>query len=158
MIHYKWGKVGKSGGNTMFIGEYRYSIDEKGRLFLPSEMREDLGMEVIVNRGIEKCLYIYPLSEWEKIVSKLSTLSFTKKTNREFNRMFLSGAYKREIDTKGRINLDKNLMEYANLSRECIIIGVGERLEIWDREEWNRYYQERQSVLEEISEGIEFDI
>jgi MraZ protein len=142
----------------MFIGEFHYNIDDKGRLFLPSEMRNDLGIEVIINRGIEKCLYVYPLPEWEKIVEKLSTLSFTKKTNREFNRMFLSGAYKREIDSKGRVNLDKNLMDYANLNRECVIIGVGERLEIWDKAEWDRYYNERQSVLEEISEGIEFDI
>ena len=142
----------------MFIGEYNYSIDEKGRLFLPSEMRIELGLEIVVNRGIEKCLYVYPLSEWEKIVNKLSSLSFTKKSNREFSRLFLSGAYQREIDTKGRINLDKKLMDYANLSKECVIIGVGERLEIWDSEEWKKYYLERQTVLEEISEGIEFDI
>ncbi|HEY8395604.1 MAG TPA: division/cell wall cluster transcriptional repressor MraZ, partial [Bacilli bacterium] len=103
-------------------------------------------------------LYVYPLDEWEKILKKLSTLSFTKKSNREFSRMFLSGAYKREIDGKGRINLDKNLMEYAGLQKECVIIGVGERLELWDKAEWERYYDERRSVLEEISEGIEFDI
>lgn len=142
----------------MFIGEYHYNIDEKGRLFLPSEMRTDFGTEVIINRGIEKCLYVYPLDEWEKIVSKLSTLSFTKKSNREFNRLFLSGAYKREIDSKGRINLEKSLIDYAGLKRECVIIGVGDRLELWDKSEWERYYGERQSVLEEISEGIEFDI
>lgn len=142
----------------MFIGEYHYSIDDKGRLFLPSEMRIELGLEIVVNRGIEKCLYVYPLSEWEKIVNKLSSLSFTKKSNREFSRLFLSGAYQREIDTKGRINLDKKLMDYANLSKDCVIIGVGERLEIWDSEEWKKYYLERQTVLEEISEGIEFDI
>lgn len=142
----------------MFIGEYHYSIDDKGRLFLPSEMRIELGLEIVVNRGIEKCLYVYPLSEWEKIVNKLSSLSFTKKSNREFSRLFLSGAYRREIDTKGRINLDKKLMDYANLSKDCVIIGVGERLEIWDSEEWKKYYLERQTVLEEISEGIEFDI
>lgn len=71
--------------------------------------------------------------------------------------MFLSGAYKREIDAKGRINLDKNLIEYAGLQRECVIIGVGERLELWDKQEWERYYDERRHLLEEISEGIDFD-
>ncbi|MFY9422655.1 MAG: division/cell wall cluster transcriptional repressor MraZ [Acholeplasmataceae bacterium] len=141
----------------MLIGEFHYNIDEKGRLFLPSELRTELGSEVVINRGIEKCLYVYPMEEWEKILQKLSTLSFTKKSNREFSRMFLSGAYKREIDAKGRINLDKNLIEYAGLQRECVIIGVGERLELWDKQEWERYYEERRHLLEEISEGIDFD-
>ena len=141
----------------MLIGEYHYSIDVIGRLYIPSELRNELGSEVVINRGIEKCLYVYPMEEWEKILQKLSTLSFTKKSNREFSRMFLSGAYKREIDAKGRINLDKNLIEYAGLQRECVIIGVGERLELLDKQEWERYYDERRHLLEEISEGIDFD-
>lgn len=142
----------------MFIGEYHFNIDEKGRLFLPSEIRKDLGLEIIVNRGIEKCLYVYPLEEWDKIVQKLSALSFTKRTNREFSRLFLSGAFQREIDSKGRVNLDNNLIEYAKIKKECVILGVGQRLEIWDQEEWNNYYNNRQSVLDEISEEIELDI
>lgn len=141
----------------MFIGEYHFNIDEKGRLFLPSDYRKDLGLEVIVNRGIEKCLYIYPQGAWDVIVEKLTTLSFTKKANREFSRMFLSGAFNKEIDSKGRINIDNILRDYANLKKECVILGVGERIEIWDKEEWVSYYNERQSVLDEISEGIEFD-
>ena len=142
----------------MFIGEYHFNIDEKGRLFLPSDYRKDLSLEIIVNRGIEKCLYIYPLGAWDAIVNKLASLSFTKKANREFNRMFLSGAFKKEIDSKGRINIDNILIEYANLKKECVIIGVGERIEIWDKEEWFNYYSERKSVLDEISEEIEFDM
>ena len=142
----------------MFIGEYHFNIDEKGRLFLPIDYRKDLGLEVIINRGIEKCLYIYPQEAWDVIVEKLATLSFTKKANREFSRMFLSGAFKKEIDSKGRINLDNILIEYANLKKECVILGVGERIEIWDKEEWVSYFNDRQSVLDEISEGIEFDI
>jgi len=141
----------------MLIGEFRYNIDDKGRLFIPSEFREELGAEVVINRGIEKCLYVYPMGEWEVILKKLSTLSFTKKSNREFSRMFLSGAYRREIDSKGRINLEKSLMEYAGLQTEVVIIGVGERLELWDKQEWERYYNERLHLLEEISEGIDFD-
>lgn len=142
----------------MFIGEYHFNIDEKGRLFLPSDHRKILGFEVVVNRGIEKCLYVYPTEEWNNIVEKLSTLSFTKKANREFSRMFLSGAYKNEIDSKGRININNLLIEYANIKKECVILGVGDRIEIWDKEEWDKYYNERQSILDEISEGIEFDI
>lgn len=142
----------------MFIGEYHFNIDEKGRLFLPSDYRKDLGSEVVVNRGIEKCLYIYPIAAWNTIVEKLSSLTFTKRANREFSRMFLSGAFKKEIDSKGRINIDNLLLDYANIKKECVILGVGERIEIWDKDEWVKYFEERQYVLDEISEGIDFDL
>jgi len=142
----------------MFIGEYRFNIDDKGRLFIPSELRKDLGEDIVINRGIEKCLYVYPINEWNIIVEKLSTLSFTKRTNREFSRMFLSGAFKREIDSKGRINIDNILIDYAGLTKECVVIGVGQRLEVWDKQAWEKYYNDRQSILDEISEEIEFDI
>lgn len=142
----------------MLIGEYHYNIDEKGRLFMPSEMRKDLGLTVIVNRGIEKCLYLYPEAAWDNIAEKLAALSFTKRINREFNRLFLSGAYRREIDSKGRINIDGLLLEYAGMTKECVILGVGERIEIWDKAEWEHYYQARRQLLDEISEDIDFDI
>lgn len=142
----------------MFIGEFHLNIDDKGRLFIPSEFRKILGEEIVINRGIEQCIYVYPTLAWSKIVSKLSSLSFTKKTNREFNRMFLSGAFMRSIDSKGRINVENILIEYAGISKECIILGVGERLEIWDKNIWTNYYNERKAVLEDISEQIEFDI
>lgn len=149
-----WGEV----ESIMFIGEYHYTIDEKGRLFIPSEMRRDLGMTVIVTRGIEKCLYLYPEAAWNGITEKLASLSFTKKTNREFNRLFLSGAYRREIDSKGRINIESLLLDYSGLTKECVILGVGERIEIWDKAEWERYYAERRELLEDISEEIDFDL
>ena len=142
----------------MFIGEFHFNIDEKGRLFLPSELRKGLGEEVIVARGIEKCLYVYPTDAWNVMVEKISNLSFTKKNNREFSRMFLSGAYQREIDSKGRINLDSILIEYSGLKKDCVILGVGQRLEIWDKEAWIKYYSDRQSVIDSISEEIELDI
>lgn len=142
----------------MFIGEYHYNIDEKGRLFIPSEMRKDLGVTVIVNRGIEKCLFLYPERAWNDITAKLSKLSFTKRTNREFNRLFLSGAYRRDIDSKGRINIDELLIQYSALTKECVIIGAGERIEIWDKTIWEEYYNKRQALLDEISEEIDFDI
>lgn len=142
----------------MFIGEFHLNIDEKGRIFLPSEYRKDLGEKVIVARGIESCLYLYPVVEWEKISDKLSSLSFTKKNNREFSRLFLSGAFQKEVDNKGRINLDQILINYSHLQKECVIIGVGSRIEIWDKLEWQKYYLDRQSVIDSISEEIELDI
>ena len=142
----------------MFIGEFHFNIDDKGRLFIPSDLRKDLGIEVVVARGIEACLYVYPLEAWKVIADKLSSLSFTKKNNREFSRLFLSGAYQKDIDTKGRINLDQLLIDYAHLHKECVIIGVGSRIEIWDKAESQKYYLDRQSVIDTISEEIELDI
>lgn len=141
----------------MFIGEYHFNLDDKNRIFIPTEFRSLLKDKLIINRGIERCLFVYPNDEWNKVVNKLNTLSFTKKVNREFSRMFMSGAYYKEMDSQGRVTIDKLLVEYAGLSKECVIIGVGERIEIWDKKAWLEYYQERQATLDEISERINFD-
>ena len=141
----------------MFIGEYHFNLDDKNRIFIPTEFRSLLKDKLIINRGIERCLFVYPTDEWNKVVNKLNTLSFTKKVNREFSRMFMSGAYNKEMDSQGRVTIDKLLVEYAGLSKECVIIGVGERIEIWDKKAWLEYYQERQATLDEISERIDFD-
>lgn len=140
----------------MFIGEYQYNLDEKGRLFVPVNYKNEIGAKLIVARGIEKCLYIYTINEWERLISKISDLSFTKKSNREFSRMFLSGAYEYEIDSKGRINLDARLLSHAELKKECIILGAGSRIEIWSKEVWEKYYQEHEEIIEEISEELDF--
>jgi MraZ protein len=154
--------VGRSGEKwrkekTMFIGEYHFNLDDKNRIFIPTEFRSLLKDKLIINRGIERCLFVYPNDEWNKVVNKLNTLSFTKKVNREFSRMFMSGAYYKEMDSQGRVTIDKLLVEYAGLNKECVIIGVGERIEIWDKKAWLEYYQERQATLDEISERIDFD-
>ncbi|HHV14263.1 MAG TPA: division/cell wall cluster transcriptional repressor MraZ [Acholeplasmataceae bacterium] len=141
----------------MFIGEYHFNLDDKNRIFIPTEFRSLLKDKLIINRGIERCLFVYPNDEWNKVVNKLNTLSFTKKVNREFSRMFMSGAYYKEMDSQGRVTIDKLLVEYAGLNKECVIIGVGERIEIWDKKAWLEYYQERQATLDEISERIDFD-
>lgn len=140
----------------MFIGEYQYNLDDKGRISVPTVYREDLGEKIVIVKGLEKCLYMYTISDWEVLVEKISTLSFTKKSNREFSRMFLSGAYLHDVDSKGRINLDSNLMLHAKLLKECVFIGSGNRIEIWDKEAWNNYYQEHEQLIEDISEELDF--
>lgn len=142
----------------MFIGEYRYNLDDKGRLAIPNDFRQKLGEKIIISRGIEQCLFVYSLEDWEKLVEKITKLSFTKKSHREFSRMFLSGAYQKDIDSKGRTNIDNNLLNYAGLVKECVIIGVGERIEIWDRTKWENYYLDHQNILDEISEEIDLDV
>lgn len=140
----------------MFIGEYQYNLDDKGRLFIPVTYKNEIGGKLIVARGIEKCLYIYTMTEWEKLISKISDLSFTKKSNREFSRMFLSGAFEYEIDSKGRVNLDSKLLTHASLKKECILLGAGSRIEIWSKDVWDNYYNEHEEIIEEISEELDF--
>jgi len=139
----------------MFIGQFNYNIDDKGRITLPTAYRNKYEDMVVAVKGLETCIYIYSLSEWEKLASKIADLAFTKKNNREFSRIFLSGAYEAEIDTKGRINLDTLLIEHAKLNKECVIIGAGNRVEIWDKSIWQDYYNEREQQIEEISEDLD---
>lgn len=138
----------------MLLGEYHHSIDEKNRLVIPSKYRDILINNSIITRGIEKCLYIYPNEEWERIVSKLNTLPFTKKDARSFMRFFYSGATALEFDKSGRINIPSTLISYANIKKECIIIGVNDHLEIWSEELYDKFLSENIDNLENISENL----
>jgi len=121
----------------MLMGEYHHNLDEKKRLIIPSKFREEIGEKFVVTRGLDGCLFVYSLSEWEKIINKLKTLPFTKKDARSFMRFFLSAASICEFDKQGRINLLNSLIEYAKIQKECVIIGVNDRLEIWALERFN---------------------
>lgn len=145
---------GEKWGITMLMGEYHHTIDEKGRLILPSKFREDLGSEFVVTRGLEECLFVYPKIEWEKITQKLKNLPFTKKDARSFMRFFLSGATATVFDKQGRINITSSLISYADLKKECVIIGVGDRLEIWSLEKWDAFYDNNKNVLSDIAENL----
>ena len=138
----------------MLIGEYHHSIDEKGRLIIPSKFREDIGNSFVVTRGLDGCLFVYSLIEWEKIVSKLKKLPFTKKDARIFMRFLLAGATVCEFDKQGRINLVNSLIEYADLKKECVIIGVNDRLEIWSLDKYNNLMNENFDKLDDISENL----
>src|SRR5574344_2013891 len=105
----------------MLIGEYHHNIDEKGRLIIPSKFREDIGNQFVITRGLDGCLFVYSMVEWDKIVAKLKTLPFTKKDARAFSRFFLSGATICELDKQGRINLVNSLIDYAGIKKECAI-------------------------------------
>ncbi len=138
----------------MLIGEYHHNIDEKGRLIIPAKFREEIGNNFVVTRGLDGCLFVYSLCEWEKIVSKLKTLPFTKKNARIFNRFLLSSATVCEFDKQGRINLVNSLIEYAGIKKECTIIGVNDRLEIWALDKFNNLMAENVSELDKISENL----
>ena len=138
----------------MFMGEFHHNIDEKNRLIIPSKFRNELGNKFIVTRGIEKCLFIYSLDEWNKIVDKLKELPFTRKDARTFMRMFLSGATECELDNNGRINIPNPLKEYANIKKEVVVIGVNERLEIWSNEGFDDFFNDNFDNFDEIAEGL----
>ena len=138
----------------MFMGEYHHSIDEKGRIIIPSKFRDNLGEKFIVTRGLENCLFLYPEHSWNKIVDKLSTLPFTKKDARNFSRFFLSGATVVEFDKQGRINIATPLISYANLKKECVVVGVGDRLEIWSENDGNSFFDSNKDSMSEIAENL----
>lgn len=138
----------------MFMGEYHHNIDEKNRLIIPSKFREELGSKFIVTRGLENCLFVYSLVEWEKIVNNLKSLPFTKKDARNFTRFFLSGATECEFDRTGRICISSPLVAYADLAHECVIIGANDRLEIWSSENWEKFFTENESTFADIAENL----
>ncbi|MBQ7789737.1 MAG: division/cell wall cluster transcriptional repressor MraZ [Bacilli bacterium] len=138
----------------MLMGEFHHNIDDKGRLIIPSKFRSELGERFIITKGLDKCLFVYSMNEWNKIIEKLSNLQFTKKNVRAFERAFIGGASTIEFDRQGRINITSPLVHYANISKECVIIGVNERLEIWSKEEFEKYMKENEESLEEITEDL----
>ena len=138
----------------MFIGEYEHSVDAKGRVIMPAKLREDIGEKFIVTKGLDGCLFAYSITEWTNFEDKLKKLPLTNKNARDFVRFFLSGAVECEIDKQGRFLIPGNLREYATLEKEIIIIGVGTRIEIWNKEEWKKYSSDENISADEIAENM----
>lgn len=137
----------------MFMGEYNHTIDDKGRLTIPAKIREQLGTNFIVTRGLDNCLFIYPMNEWENVINKYRELPNTKDA-RNFMRFFLSGATINEFDKQGRINIANSLIKYANLTKDCVIIGVNDRLEIWDKENWDNFIITNEKTITEVADKL----
>ena len=142
----------------MFIGEFHHSIDAKGRLIMPAKFREQLNECCVITRGIDQCLFIYPIEEWKILLEKVNGLPVNRKDARQFLRFFLSGACECEFDKQGRINLSTPLMNYAGLSKDCVIIGVSNRIEIWEKEKWTHYFDFSVDSILDIAENIGFDL
>jgi len=138
----------------MLMGEFHHNIDDKGRLIIPSKFRYELGEKFVVTRGLDSCLFVFSLDEWTKYTAKLKTLPFTKKDARAFSRFFLSGATECEFDRQGRINITSPLVSYADLTKECVIIGANDRLEIWSSEGWKKYLEINEDNIADIAENL----
>ncbi len=138
---------------VMFMGEYHQKIDEKGRLTIPAKLRSELGDNFIVTRGLDGCLFIYKKETWEKIINNYQELPNVKEA-RNFMRFFLSGATNLEFDKQGRINISQPLIKYADLSKDTIIIGVGDRLEIWSNDRWEKLLTENEDNFSEMADNL----
>ena len=138
----------------MFMGEYHHTIDDKGRIIIPAKFREELGDVFIITRGIENCLFVYSMESWNRITDKLNSLPFTKKDARNFVRFFMSGATNVELDKQGRVNVTAPLVQYANLVKDCVVIGTGDRLEIWSQESWDDFFNSTKDSMSDIAENL----
>ncbi len=138
----------------MFMGEYHHNIDDKARIVLPSKFRDELSNTFVITRGLEGCLFIYSKEEWDKLVSKLKTLPFTKKDARAFLRFFLSGATEVTFDKQGRVAVPSPLAKYASLKKECVVIGVNDRIELWSEDSFNEYFSNYEDNISDLSETL----
>ena len=134
----------------MLMGEYNHALDAKGRIIIPSRLREELGEHFVVCKGMDGCLFAFPMEGWEKLVGKLQALPLTNKAARKFSRYFLAGAADVEPDKQGRALLPQTLREAAHLEKDVVLCGVGDRLEIWSRDAWTA--ESHYENIDELSE------
>ncbi|GAB3262848.1 division/cell wall cluster transcriptional repressor MraZ [Kineosporia babensis] len=138
----------------MFLGTHTPRLDDKGRLILPAKFREQLEAGVIVTRGQERCLYVFPVDEFSRIAGQLRQAPVTSKQARDYLRVFLSGASDEAVDKQGRVTIPAMLRTYAGLNRDCAVIGAGERIEIWDLAAWESYLSEQEQAFAEQAEEV----
>lgn len=138
----------------MLIGEYEHSLDDKGRVIMPVKLRSDIGERFIITKGLDGCLFVFSQIEWSNFEAKLKELPLTNKTARDFVRFFLSGATECELDKQGRFLIVNNLREYADITKEVVIIGVGTRLEIWNKNKWKDYNSDDNISADELAENM----
>ncbi len=138
----------------MFIGEYKHSIDDKGRMAVPAKFRPDLSHAAVVTRGLDHCLYVFTQGEWELMAQKIKALPMTNANARAFQRLMLAGATEVEFDGQGRVLLPEYLRTYAGLKKQAVIAGVYSRLEIWDEDAWGAYKAKTEAASDEIAEHL----
>jgi MraZ protein len=138
----------------MLIGEYKHTLDPKKRLSIPSKWREDLGKTLIVTRGLDNCLFVYPQTQWQRITQKVSELPLGQADTRSFNRFFLSGAVEVEVDTVGRILVPDFLKDFAGLQTKVVLAGIYDRVEIWAENKWEDYKRRIEGQADQLAEKL----
>jgi len=142
----------------MFYGEYEHSLDNKGRIIIPSKfrmaMKENYVEKFFITRGLDECLFMFPQDEWKSQEAKFRNMPFTKKDARRFNRLFFSGAVDVVPDKQGRIMIPKYLKDYAQIKKDIMTVGVSNRIEIWSKEKWGEFYTSSKESFEDIAEKL----
>lgn len=138
----------------MFIGEFKHTIDDKGRVSLPAKFRAALASGCVITRGLDRCLWVYPVDEWQNLAEKIAALPITQKNARSFSRLMLAGAIDTKPDRVGRVNLPAYLRSYAELKKEVVVVGIYNRIEIWPTEEWENFKKEMEDNGSEVAENL----
>jgi len=138
----------------MFIGEYKYNLDDKNRLALPSKFRALFTSGAVITKGLDNCLFIYTDKEWKKLADKLASLPFSQAKSRAFSRMMLAGAMDVNLDKQGRIILPDYLKGFASLDKKVVVAGLYNRLEVWDEKMWSKYQRTSEKDSNQIAEGL----
>lgn len=138
----------------MFIGEYTYSIDEKKRLAVPLKFRELLGKKAVITRGLDQCLFLYPMKEWESLAERISKLPLAQADARGFGRLMLTGAMEVTFDALGRIIVPDFLKAYASLGKRVVVAGLYNRVEVWDEKKWTDYKQKAEQEAGDMAERL----
>ena len=139
----------------MLMGEYQHKMDNKGRVIIPAKFRDELGDKFVATRGLDNCLFIYPMEEWSVLEEKLSSLPITSKNARTFTRFFFSGATECELDKQGRMSIPVNLREFASLEKQIVIIGLSSRIELWAQSNWDQYLDSAEDSSDDIAAAME---
>jgi len=138
----------------MFIGEYNYTIDPKGRIAIPSKLRKTLSKGAVITRGLDNCLFIFSLKDWQQVAEKIKGLPLSQANSRAFSRLMLAGAMDVRLDTQGRILVPDYLRKYAGLNKKIVLAGVYNRLEVWDEKEWEKYKKRTEKESGDIAERL----
>jgi MraZ protein len=138
----------------MFLGTHEPKLDEKGRLILPAKFREELATGLVITKGQERCLYVFPQGEFVNITETLRQAPVTQKAARDYSRVMFAGAHDEIPDRQGRVTIPQSLREYASLEKECVVIGANTRVEIWDSKAWNEYLADREKNFADVSEEV----
>ena len=138
----------------MLIGEYTHTIDTKGRMIMPAKLKDDIGENFVITKGLDGCLFVYSKAEWKNFEDKLRSFPLTNKDARALVRFFLAGAIECEIDKQGRFLISSNLREFASLEKDVVIIGVLDKIEIWSKDKWLEYSNKENLEVDEIAEKI----
>lgn len=138
----------------MMMGEFSHALDEKGRIIIPARLRDDLDVHFVMTKGLDGCLFFYPMAEWSKLEERLRALPLTNANARAFQRLFLAGAHDVEVDRQARVTIPPRLRDYAAVIKDVVLVGVSNRVELWALERWQAYQAQAQSGYEDVAEKM----